>query len=206
MKAPARRAIAPLLAIAAWLGLLAWWTSGFQAFTTDSHALAAAGPLPRAAPVFRITDQSGRTYDTAQLRGRWVLLNFVYLNCTKVCPLSLAKFAELHRDLAGVVPARLTLLSISFDPERDTVPSMHQLWEAHGKPEGWIMAHLTAPLGPQTQAQMRRIGVWVRPQPDGEYGHSASAFLLDPTGTVVRIFRLETPVADMERELSVRVG
>jgi protein SCO1 len=206
MSATVRRAAAPLLMIAAGFGLLAWWTSGFRAFTTDSHALAVAGLLPRPAPVFQITDQSGRTYDTAQLRGRWVLLTFVYLNCTGVCYLSLAKFDEVHRDLHDIVPARLTLLSISFDPQRDTVASLHHLWEVHGQPNGWIMARLTTPLGPQTQAQLRRIGVWVRRQPDGEYSHATSTFLLDPTGTVVQVFRAETPVADMVRALRDRTG
>lgn len=38
------------------------------------------------APVFALRDAAGRTNSSSDLRGKVVVLNFVYTNCPDVCP------------------------------------------------------------------------------------------------------------------------
>ncbi len=188
LKRLATRLVLPLLVLAIWVGVLSWWTSGFSAFTTYSHALRAAGPLPRPAPSFRIRDQFGVLRDTADFNGRHVLLQFSYLSCGDVCPLAMADFHRTHAALGSRMPDELVLLTVSFDPVRDTTERLALTWGLHGRPTGWYLAALAEPLDDRIQADLRRLGVWVSRRDDNLFNHSAQAFLLDPEGRVVRVF------------------
>lgn len=183
-----KRFIAPLLTLALWLGVLSWWTSGFAAFTTYSHTLEAAGPLPRAAPRFEIRDHFGVVHDTGDFRGRYVLLQFTYLSCGDVCPLAMADFYRIHEALDERIAADLLLLTVSFDPRRDSTERLFASWQHFGRPAGWTFAALTAPLDEQSQAELRRLGVWVSRRDGDLYNHSAQAFLIDTQGQVVQVF------------------
>ena len=180
--------VLPLLVLAAWVGVLSWWTSGFSAFTTYSHALRAAGPLPRSAPSFQIRDQFGVLRDTTDFNGKHVLLQFSYLSCGDVCPLSMADFHMAHMSLENRMPDELVLLTVSFDPERDTTARLASMWGHHGQPGGWYLAALTSPLDDTIQADLRRLGFWVSREDDSLFNHSAQAFLIDPEGRVVQVF------------------
>ena len=75
-------------------------------------------------PDFEVTTQEGRPLRLSDLRGRVVVLTFIYTRCPlpEFCPAMDLKFADLARRI-GANPARADrarLLSISFDPEHDT--------------------------------------------------------------------------------------
>ncbi len=182
------RLFPPLLILAAWLGVLSWWTSGFSAFTTFSHTLKAAGDLPRAAPSFHIRDQFGVLRETNTFNGRHVMLQFSYLSCGDVCPLSMADYHQMHRALSSRMPSELILLTVSFDPARDTTERLFDTWSHHGQPAGWYLAALSSPLDDRIKEDLSRLGVWVSSQKDSRFNHSAQAFLLDPEGQVVQVF------------------
>lgn len=189
------RRLAKLLAgplvLAAWVAAGAWWTAGFRGFTTDGHALAAAGRLPRAAPVFPFEDASGDRRSTADFRGRHVLLTFMYLRCPEVCHLVTARLHEVHAGVTELLPDRLVLLSLSLDPGRDTPMALKEWMTAHGAPEGWIAGRLVSPEATTPDAALARLGVWVRRSGSGRIDHGASTFLLDPAGQVLAVFRPE---------------
>ncbi|MEO6810816.1 MAG: SCO family protein, partial [Isosphaeraceae bacterium] len=75
-------------------------------------------------PDFTLTTQEGKTLSLSDLRGKVVVLTFVYTRCPlpDVCPLMDRKFRDLA-DAINVLPGwsdRVRLLSVSFDPEHDT--------------------------------------------------------------------------------------
>lgn len=49
------------------------------------------------APDFTLTDQLGRQVAMRDLRGKVLLVNFVYTNCPETCPLQVAHMAQLQR-------------------------------------------------------------------------------------------------------------
>ena len=75
---------------------------------------------PRPAPDLRLTDQDGRPFDLASLRGKPVLVYFGYTHCPDVCPTTLADLREALRlvdDPVGVV-------FVTVDPARDDAAAM----------------------------------------------------------------------------------
>lgn len=194
--------------LAGWITFAGWWTFGFRAFTTDSAALAAAGPLPRPASPLTFIDPAGDTTTLARYRGRYVLLTFMYLHCPGVCQLVTLRLQQARGDLADAVPDRLLFLSVSLDPARDDSAALEHHWRALGPAAGrdWVAGRLARPLDRRQLADLARLGVWVSRDPSGRIDHSASTFLLDPAGNVVEVFRPEVPasalVAAVRRRLS----
>jgi protein SCO1/2 len=72
------------------------------------------------APAFVLLDQDGNRFDSTTLRGKVVVLNFIFTTCTDVCPLFTANFAQLQRTLKNEHAGSLFLVSITTDPEVDS--------------------------------------------------------------------------------------
>jgi len=66
-------------------------------------------------------DQRGRPFTLVDLKGRPVLLNFMYTECIDVCGLQTFQLRELQLLLEDLPSGNQPLLlSISLDPEKDT--------------------------------------------------------------------------------------
>jgi protein SCO1/2 len=75
-------------------------------------------------PDFAMTMQDGKVVKLSQLRGKVVVLTFIYTRCPlpDFCPLMDKKFSALSQSISAF-PARakyIRLISLSFDPEHDT--------------------------------------------------------------------------------------
>ena len=74
-------------------------------------------------PDFAFTNQDGKHLTLRQLRGKVVMVTFIYTRCPfpDFCPRMSSNFAEIYKQL-GSNPslADTQLLSASFDPEHDT--------------------------------------------------------------------------------------
>jgi protein SCO1 len=68
---------------------------------------------------------------------RIAIVNFVYTNCTTVCPVSSALFAQLQEKLGPALGRDVVLVSISVDPVRDTPERLREYAARHGAREGW---------------------------------------------------------------------
>jgi protein SCO1/2 len=89
--------------------------------------------LPRMGlgPGFGLVDQQGVRLTNEDLRGRIVLYNFTYTNCAAPCPQTTGRMAEVRALLATMNTRNIPveLVTISFDPERDT-PAQLQAFAA----------------------------------------------------------------------------
>src|SRR2546421_6838479 len=97
----------PLLALLAVLAALAG--SGSSS-SSSSKPVATAKPSPfegavanppKPAPVLQLTDSTGKKLDLATLRGKAVLVTFLYVHCPDVCPLITG---NLHTAVAQLGP------------------------------------------------------------------------------------------------------
>lgn len=77
---------------------------------------------PRPAPRLRLTDQDGRAFELASLRGSPVFVYFGYTHCPDVCPTTLADLR------AGIKEAGVdaTVVFVTVDPARDDAAAMKQ--------------------------------------------------------------------------------
>ena len=74
----------------------------------------------RPAPEFTLRDAKGNDHRLSALRGKVVIVNFIYLGCTDVCPLHTEKIAEIQ-GMVNSTPMRdqVQFLTITTDPDRD---------------------------------------------------------------------------------------
>jgi protein SCO1/2 len=100
-------------------------------------------PLPviAPAPAFSLIDQDGNPLSDADLRGRNILYDFIYTSCTTICPAITGQMLQVQRalDERGWLGNEVVLVTITFDPERDTPERLRAYAEAmHASPEGWV--------------------------------------------------------------------
>ncbi len=80
--------------------------------------------LPRIAPLpaFTLEDQYGLPINSNDLLGRTVFINFTYTRCGEDCAAQREQLVALREHLRaeGSLGSEVLLLTISFDPERDT--------------------------------------------------------------------------------------
>ena len=142
----------------------------------------------QAVPDFAVTTQEGATLRLSDLRGKVVVLTFIYTSCPlpEFCPKMDAKFADLSR-LAGSVASRaekVRLLSISFDPEHDTPEVLAKHAKLKGaKPPLWRFAVAS-------HAELRKVaeplGLMYGPRKD-EIIHNLSTAIIGPDGKLAAL-------------------
>lgn len=73
-------------------------------------------------PDFALYDQDGKVVQIAQLRGRQIVLTFIFTRCpdAKMCPATVMKMMQLQAMAREAGVDDLELISITLDPEYDT--------------------------------------------------------------------------------------
>jgi protein SCO1 len=127
-------------------------------------------------PNVPLITQDGKTlhfYDD-MLKGKIVLINFIYTECGDVCPLETAKLAQVYKLLGDRVGKDIFFYSISVDPKHDT-PSVLKAYakKFHAGP-GWFF--LTGKRD-DIDAVRKKIGMASRPDEDPVTGHTTSLTL-----------------------------
>jgi protein SCO1/2 len=145
-------------------------------------------PLPAlvevrdAAPDFDLTDQEGRPFGSADLRGRAVVLDFIFTHCPGPCPILTSSHVALQRSLPQTIRDRTRFVSITLDPARDTPDALREYAVARGADlSGW--AFLTGPVE-RVDAVLRAYGVGVAMGEGDEIVHTVATFLIDPEGRI----------------------
>jgi cytochrome c peroxidase len=149
-----------------------------------------------------VLDQSGqrrRLFD--YLGDRYVLLSFIYTRCAVVkgCPMATAVFQRLRNrlDEDPTIAGRVRLVTLSFDPERDT-PATMQLYasdagvKSHGQAQTWTF--LTTPSLGDLEPILESYGQYVVREIDadgrftGNRSHMLKVFLIDRERRVRQIY------------------
>jgi protein SCO1/2 len=140
--------------------------------------------LPRIgpAPALTLTTQDATPLSLGDLRGKVVLLTFIYTSCTDTCPLLTGKMAGIQQKLGADFGSRVRFLSITVDPERDTPDVLRAYGQRfRADPAGW--SFLTG--APDEVANVTgAYGIFVRKHPSGDVDHSFLTSLVDRAGTL----------------------
>jgi protein SCO1/2 len=153
------------------------------------------------APAFELVDQDGRPRSLESLRGRVLLLDFVYANCPGPCPILTGAHVRAQKVLPDDVRDRVWFVSITLDPERDTPDALR----SYGAKRGADLSRWSFLTGPRAQVEevVRRYGVGSVRLANGEIQHVVVSFLIDPQGRVVkRYFGLEHHGDDLAKDLA----
>lgn len=76
-------------------------------------------------PELTLVDHSGQSVSLSSLRGKPVVLTFLYTYCPDTCPVVMEKFARLNVHLGSQAEA-VAFVAVSVDPERDTPERVDQ--------------------------------------------------------------------------------
>lgn len=148
---------------------------------------------------FTLTDMNGRTVTNKDFEGSPALLFFGFTRCPDVCPTALAQMSDV---LAALGPdARINVLFVSVDPERDTPASLKDYLSSFDKRIVglWGDPATTAKVMKSFRAFAAKV-----PLKDGDYtmDHTAIVYLLDKQGRFVNAFNLDRPAKDAARDLA----
>ena len=172
---------------------LAIATDHFQTFTSETARRIEVRLHPRAVPPVTLESQSGARFNLAELQGKWLVVDFIYTRCMSLCSVLGGKFAQLQSQLAApLAQGKVQLLSISFDPTRDTPPQLTDyLNRFHNHGTGWLAAR---PLDTRGLDTLKRVfGITVIPDNAGGYVHNDAIQIVDPQGRLVNILDSDTP-------------
>lgn len=135
-------------------------------------------------PKVSLLDQRGAPVSLDSLKGKPVLINFIYTSCASTCPLLTAKMAQVAHALGSQLGDKVTIASISIDPEHDTPAALAKYAAAQGADDkGWLFLTGTPA---QIDAVMAPYKLRRKRESDGSITHSIEAFLLGPDGHQLR--------------------
>ncbi len=80
------------------------------------------------APDFDLTNQHGEPVELAGRLGSVIVLPFLYINCPDICPVIASHLRQTHR-LLGEDAAKVEIVAITVDPERDSVEAAYEYSE-----------------------------------------------------------------------------
>jgi len=135
-------------------------------------------------PEVSLIDQRGNAISLASLKGKPVLIDFIYTSCASTCPVLTAKIAAVARELGPALGANVTIVSITLDPEHDGPAQLAAYAKSQtADDKGWLFLTGKPAAIDQVLAafKLRRMR-----ESDGSIMHSVSAFLLGPDGHQIR--------------------
>ena len=162
-------------------------------------------PVYWEAPEFTLVDQLGDTVRTADLRGTPWVANFVFTNCTSVCPLITQEMVRLRDSLAaeGRLGSEVRLVSFTVDPARDTPAVLRDYAADFGgsPPQQWMFLTGSPPEEVRSMVQEGFKLTAVAPPGHDHAGgnyqvmHSPRVLLMDAEGQVRGLYETTEPKA-----------
>jgi protein SCO1/2 len=147
-----------------------------------------------------LTGYDGKPRSLADFRGKTVVLFFGYTHCPDICPTTLADMAAVMKQL-GADAARVQVLFVTVDPERDTPEIL----------AGYVPAFDSSFIGlsgdaAATQRAAKEFKIFYEKRPGGAPGaytvdHSAQSYVLDARGRVRLLVRHDRIAQDLAEDL-----
>ncbi len=160
-------------------------------------ALVAADPLPARlanigpAPPTVLVDSEEKPFDLATLKGKVVLVSFVYTTCNGACPLTTQAQTRVRKKLqdAKLWQKSVEFVSITLDPKRDTPSVLRSYSHRFGADQpGW---HFLTGSPEKVNAVIAAWDMWVKSDSTGVLDHPSRIFLIDSRGRQREIYNLE---------------
>lgn len=180
------------------IGVALWVGTSIEARLSQRSIIVLADvnqPLPQSyargtkpAPDFRLINQHGVSTQLSSLRGRPVVLSFIFAHCQTVCP-SIIK--SIQRSTADLAPGSASVLFVTLDPWRDTpasLPRLASLWKMG--PQMFVLSGSPAEVNAVLDAyEVPRT----RNANNGDVVHPALVSVIDRNGALAYSFNNPSP-------------
>jgi protein SCO1 len=137
----------------------------------------------------KLVDQNGKTVSLDSLKGKPMVVDFIYTSCPGPCLMETAKLANVALRLGNDLGSKVTIVSISVDPEHDGPKQLLDYSRQQGADEkGWYF--LTGGPGDVDRA-LAGFKLSRQIEPDGSVGHLVDMMLIGADGRLVREYNGE---------------
>jgi protein SCO1/2 len=147
-----------------------------------------------------LTGHDGKPRTLADFRGKAVVLSFGYTHCPDICPTTLADMAAVMKQL-GTDAARVQVLFVTVDPERDTPEILASYVPAFDSSFLGLSGDAAA-----TQRTAKEFKIFYEKRPGGAPGsytvdHSAQSYVFDTQGRLRLFVRQDRIAQDLAADL-----
>ena len=151
------------------------------------------------APEIDLIDQDGNRVTNEDLKGKVVLINFIYANCKETCPMMVHKFMDIIKEMPEEMGKSLRLLSITMDPERDSAEALKKFsGELHADTSYWSFLTGDKEI---VDKVLKGFNFFYKKNEDGEsFAHANKIVLLDKKGVWKYDFNVLTVPVDIAIE------
>lgn len=155
-------------------------------FLFNSTQVSAAGPGAAYFTNTPLVNQDGKTvhFFDDLIKGKSVVINFIYTECGDSCPLETAKLAQVQKLLGDRVGKDIFFYSISIDPKHDTPKTLKSYAKKYHAGPGWFFL-----TGKKEDIEVirKKLGQAAGPDQNQLTDHSTSLVIGDePTGQWMR--------------------
>ncbi|MDW8273341.1 MAG: SCO family protein [Chitinophagales bacterium] len=132
-------------------------------------------------PEFSLISHTGDTINQNKVLGKWLVVDFFFTNCPSICPKMKAQILRVYEKFKG--RDDFLILSVSIDPQRDTVEALRNYATKLGINNNWYF--LTGNKGEiYNTADKMLIAAEEDPESPGGFAHSGNFILIDPKGRI----------------------
>ena len=161
---------------------------GDTSSTTSAANFAGTTVHPaRPAPPLRLSDSLGQPVNLRTLRGKAVLVTFIYTHCPDVCPLIVSHLHTAQAEMSPSARRRLRIVAVSTDPRRDNPATVAAFLRAHQ-----MTGRIDYLIGDRAALSRtwRHWGVVAKADPtDPEFvEHSAPIYGIDAGGRIATVY------------------
>lgn len=152
---------------------------------------------------YKFTNELGQAICLNDFRGQAIALAFFFTRCPnpQYCPRLSRNFAEAQSKMSAMAnaPTNWHLLSITFDPERDTPKAL----KAYGDSYHYNPAHWSFLTGPQDKiAELARDCDVKFAEENGFFNHNFRTLIIDASNRLQMVFPTSGDLSDaIVREL-----
>jgi protein SCO1/2 len=137
----------------------------------------------------KLVDQNGNSLALTSLKGKPMVVDFIYTSCPGPCLMETAKLANVALRLGSDIGSKVTIVSISVDPEHDGPKQLLDYSRQQGADQkGWYF--LTGGPAEVDQA-LAGFKLSRQVEPDGSVGHLVDMMLIGPDGRLIREYNGE---------------
>lgn len=137
---------------------------------------------------FKLTDQSNQPFDSASLKGKVWIVDFMFTTCPGPCPRMSSQMHQVQNEIGG---QGIQLVSFTVDPEHDT-PAALAGYSAKFKATPGVWHFLT---GAQSDLNHLAKDVFKLGVVDGSLEHSTRFVLVDRAGQIRGYYLTSEPDA-----------
>ena len=156
-------------------------------------------------PAINLIDQNGQSVSLSALKGKPVLVDFIYTSCPGPCRTLTQRMIDVAHRLGPAVGSQVTMVSISIDPEHDGPQQMLDYAKAQGASQkGWLF--LTGGPG-EIDAALAAFGLSRERESDGSVSHIVGVILVGADGRKLHEYngenlKYQAVAADLQKAIS----